>query len=134
MTIGQLSTQASVPASTIRYYERIGVLPKPARMSGQRRYGDEAINRLAVLQLAQACGFNLGEIKMLVQGFTGGSPSERWRNLASRKLKELDRQMEKITLMRRLLHQVGNCECIDLAECGRTRCGTESTNDLVRLS
>ncbi|MBY0502721.1 MAG: MerR family transcriptional regulator [Bryobacteraceae bacterium] len=134
MTIGEFSAQSGVPASTIRYYERIGVLPEPARMSGQRRYGDEAINRLTVVQLAQACGFDLDEIKMLVQGFTGGSPSERWRNLATRKLTELDRQMEKITLMRRLLHQVAKCECIDLAECGRTLCGTKRLHDLVLLS
>jgi len=133
MTIGQLSAHTSISASTIRYYERIGVLPKPARKSGQRRYGDEAIDRLKVLQLAQACGFNLDEIKMLVQGFRGGSPSERWRNLATRKLKELERQIEKIGVMRRLLHQVSKCECIDLSECGRTRCGEQGPNHFVVL-
>ena len=38
MTIGELAAESGMPASTIRYWERIGVLPKPARVSGQRRY------------------------------------------------------------------------------------------------
>ena len=37
MTIGELAAQSGPPASTIRYWERIGVLPKPPRVSGQRR-------------------------------------------------------------------------------------------------
>jgi hypothetical protein len=49
MTIGELETETGVPASTIRYWERIGVLPKPARVGGQRRYGPDAVPYLAVL-------------------------------------------------------------------------------------
>lgn len=50
MMIGQLEAETVVPASTIRYWERIGVLPKPLRVGGQRRYGLEAIHYLAVLR------------------------------------------------------------------------------------
>jgi MerR family transcriptional regulator, redox-sensitive transcriptional activator SoxR len=123
MTIGQLSSQTGLPASTIRYYEKIGVLPRPPRVSGQRRYATDAIDKIAVLRLAQSCGFHLPEMKMLLQGFnTRTKPSERWRKLAERKKAELDLQIEKLALMRRLVDQVASCECIDLAECGRTAC------------
>jgi DNA-binding transcriptional MerR regulator len=42
MTIGELASRSRVPASTIRYWERIGALPLPVRVSGQRRYGEDA--------------------------------------------------------------------------------------------
>jgi len=91
MTIGDLASKTGLATSAIRYYERIGVLPLPGRVSGQRRYGTDALDRLAVLRLAQACGFHLDEIKMLLQGFnTTTKPSERWRKLAERKKQEID--------------------------------------------
>ena len=57
MTIGELAAESGLPASTIRSWERIGVLPKPPRVSGQRRYTGNAVQRLAVLRLAQASIF-----------------------------------------------------------------------------
>jgi DNA-binding transcriptional MerR regulator len=63
MTIGELAAKSRVPASTLRYWERMKVLPKPLRISGQRRYQPEAFNLVAVLLLAKACGFSLGEIR-----------------------------------------------------------------------
>jgi hypothetical protein len=49
MTIGELSAKSGVPASTLRYWERMKILPKPMRISGQRRYQPEAFNLVAVL-------------------------------------------------------------------------------------
>ena len=120
MTIGQLSTETDVPASTIRYYERIGVLPCPGRVSGQRRYSADAIDRLAVLRLAQACGFHLDEMRTLAHGFNAGTkPPVRWQRLAAQKTNEIDQQLEKLTYMRQLVNRVAKCKCVDLAECGR---------------
>jgi MerR family redox-sensitive transcriptional activator SoxR len=120
MTIGQLSDETGVPASTIRYYERIGVLPQPGRVSGQRRYGSDAVDRLAVLRLAQACGFHLEEMRVLVNGFSAGTkPPARWRKLAEKKTKEIDLQLERLTFMRGLVNRVAGCKCVDLAECAR---------------
>jgi MerR family transcriptional regulator, redox-sensitive transcriptional activator SoxR len=124
MTIGELSSKTGFPSSTIRYYEKLGVLPKPRRASGQRRYQPEALDHLAVLRLAQSCGFNLHEVKLLLQGFgTAAKPSERWHILAERKRIELDEQMKKLALMRKFVDRVSACECSDLAECA-SACGT----------
>lgn len=46
-------------ASTIRYYESIGVLPRPEREAGQRRYGIDVLRRLAIIDIAQRAGFTL---------------------------------------------------------------------------
>jgi MerR family transcriptional regulator, redox-sensitive transcriptional activator SoxR len=118
MTIGELSRQAGVPASAIRYYERIGVLPAPTRRSGRRAYSPEALYRLAVLKLAQSCGFTLDESRRLLRGGPG-PPSSRWQRLAREKLAELDAQAARIVEMKRLLDQVAACRCPDLLECGR---------------
>jgi MerR family redox-sensitive transcriptional activator SoxR len=120
MMIGQLEAQTGVPASTIRYWERIGVLPKPLRVSGQRRYGPDAVHFLAVLRLAQACGFHLSEMRHLLHGFRSSVPaSRRWQELAQKKMQELDEQMARLKAMRQLVNRVSQCRCAELPQCGR---------------
>jgi MerR family transcriptional regulator, redox-sensitive transcriptional activator SoxR len=120
MTIGELSSEAQVPASTIRYWEQIGVLPKPLRVSGQRRYGFADVNRLAVLRLGQSCGFRLDELRHLLHGFHPDVPaSKRWQALALQKRAELDQQMRRLRAMRTLVDGVLKCRCAELGECGR---------------
>jgi len=120
MTIGELAAETGIPASTIRYWERIGVLPRPARTSGQRRYSPESVDRLAVLRLAQACGFRLGEMRHLLHGFDPGVPAaRRWQEVAHRKRQELDEQIARLKTMRRLVDRVLQCQCAELRECGR---------------
>jgi MerR family redox-sensitive transcriptional activator SoxR len=120
MMIGELEADTGVPASTIRYWERIGVLPKPPRVNGQRRYGPEAIQYLAVLRLAQACGFCLEEMRHLLHGFRSSVPaSRRWQELAQKKIQDLDQQMARLKAMRNLVDRVSQCQCADLSQCGR---------------
>lgn len=120
MTIGRLSLESGLPPSTIRYWERIGVLPKPHRVSGQRRYTRESLQRLAVLRLAQLCGFRLEEMRELVHGFQGDdSPSSRWHSLARLKEVEIDQQLARLRAMRRVVKSVMRCKCLNWAECGR---------------
>ncbi|MGH9631430.1 MAG: MerR family transcriptional regulator [Bryobacteraceae bacterium] len=120
MTIGELAAQSGIPASTIRYWERIGVLPKPTRVSGQRRYASDAVHWLTLLRLAQACGFRLDEMGHLLHGFAPGvKPPCRWQELARRKRQELDEQIARLNAMRRVVDRVLQCQCIELSECGR---------------
>jgi len=120
MFIGELATKTGIPASTIRYWERIGVLPAPARISGQRRYPEDALHRLAVLRLAQAGGFRLEEMRHLMHGFRSGTaPSRRWQALAQMKKQEIDSQIMQLKIMRRVVERVTHCQCAELADCGR---------------
>jgi MerR family transcriptional regulator, redox-sensitive transcriptional activator SoxR len=59
MTIGEVAKKAGLRASAIRYYEKAGLLPKPVRTGGQRRYEGGILARLAVLERAKDCGFTL---------------------------------------------------------------------------
>jgi MerR family transcriptional regulator, redox-sensitive transcriptional activator SoxR len=119
MTIGDLASKSGVPASTIRYWERIGILPAAARISGQRRYSQEDINRLAVLQLARACGFRLDEMMHLIHGFSPKTrASQRWQLLASKKRTELNMQIAQLRAMRRIVDRLTDCKCAELSNCG----------------
>jgi DNA-binding transcriptional MerR regulator len=115
MTIGEVAKRTGLRASAIRYYEQTGLLPRPARVGGQRRYAGAVLERLAVLERAKSCGFTLDEIRRLFNG--EGLHSDRWRALASKKVAELDAAAERIAAMKRLLGK--RCRCADLAECGR---------------
>ncbi len=68
LTIGELARRAGVRTSALRYYEDVGVLPVARRVSGQRRYAPEALQRVAVVQVAQEAGFTLAEIRLLLHG------------------------------------------------------------------
>lgn len=120
MTIGELSAGSGIPASTIRYWENIGVLPTPVRTSGQRRYSQDALDRLAVLRLAQECGFRLDEMRHLLHGFSPGVPaSRRWQETTVRKRMEIDEKISRLKVMRKLVDSVADCQCGDLTQCGK---------------
>ena len=129
MTIGELSAQCGVPASTLRYWEKIKILPAAFRVSGQRRYPAEMANLVAVLQLAKACGFSLVEMRRLVDGFPSGTTaSQRWRTSARAHEKVLERQFAQLNAMRQRLQGVQQCRCADLMECGRIASAASQEN------
>lgn len=67
MTIGRLSKAAGVKVTTIRYYESIGLMGKPDRSdSGQRLYGDDAVQRLSFIRHGRELGFPVSAIRELI--------------------------------------------------------------------
>ena len=120
LQIGQVSQKTGLSVDAIRFYEKSGLLPKPNRTSGQRRYDDSAIERLSVLEFAKDCGFTLAECRELFNGFRDDAPlSIRMQKLAGKKIAELDALIRRITLMKELLEKSQRCKCIDIRECGR---------------
>jgi MerR family mercuric resistance operon transcriptional regulator len=67
IAIGELSGRTGCNIETIRFYERIGLLPKPARRGRYRRYGAEDVGRLAFVRRARALGFTLDEVRALLR-------------------------------------------------------------------
>ena len=118
LTIGEVARRAGVRTSALRYYEEVGVLPTAERVNGQRRYDEAVLARLAVVRLAQDLGFTVAEIRALVEGFGDvGVPSERWRELASRKLTEISALITHAEHMRQLLKESLDCGCLTLDAC-----------------
>jgi MerR family redox-sensitive transcriptional activator SoxR len=117
-TIGELARQASLRPSALRYYEDVGILPLARRVSGQRRYDDAALRRLVAIRVAQQAGFTLAEIRLLVHGFSPRTaPSARWRELARRKLPEVEGLIARARGMKRMLEAGLRCECVSLDDC-----------------
>jgi MerR family redox-sensitive transcriptional activator SoxR len=118
LTISEVARQAGIRASAIRYYESVGLLPPPQRVSGQRRYHPNILRRLAFIQAAQAVGFSVAEMQTLLHELGGGVPlSTRWQSLAQRKLSEVDALILRAQSMKRMLENGLHCGCPDLEQC-----------------
>lgn len=117
-TIGEVSRETGVAATTLRYYEQIGLVPEPARLGGQRRYDDSILSRLEVIALCKAAGFSLDEIQLLFADDAPGRPASR--ALAEAKLAEIDAQMESLARARAVIEWGMRCTCpsIDACTCG----------------
>jgi MerR family transcriptional regulator, redox-sensitive transcriptional activator SoxR len=111
--IGEIAELAGVQASTLRYYENIGILPPPRRVSGQRRYSGDVLQILAVIQLAKDANFTLPEIRALLYDYSEYStPSQRWKELAQRKLREVDAIIAHAQEMKQLLEEGLECDSL----------------------
>ncbi len=118
MTIGEIGRRAGMQPSAIRYYERMGLLPKPKRAGGRRRYDASVLEWLSLIALAREAGFTIAEIKRLVTGFRPGTPpAGRWRELATRKLVEIDEMVARAERMRSVLRIALDCGCFRLDDC-----------------
>jgi MerR family transcriptional regulator, redox-sensitive transcriptional activator SoxR len=118
LTIGDVATRAGVATSSIRYYERIGLLPQPERLHGQRRYGSEVIGKLGFIGVAQSAGFKLAEIKELIDGVDSAKGmGDQMRSLSSRKLGEVEELLERTKAMKGWLEVAKECGCATPAEC-----------------
>ena len=121
MRIGELARHADVRVSTIRYYERRGLLAPGGRgVRGQRRYDAAALDRLAFVRLAQAGGLTLSEIRSLLHGFPPATAAPaRWRSVRAAKVAALEAHICALRAARHYLRATASCRCTDLDECGR---------------
>jgi MerR family redox-sensitive transcriptional activator SoxR len=119
LTIGQVANAAGINTSAIRFYERQGLLPAPERAGGQRRYGESAVRRLEVIDIAKRAGFSLDEIRVLLESSDAGEPSHpRLRALAEGKLPEVEALIARAEAMREWLLMARECSCTSLELCG----------------
>jgi len=95
-TIGGLANAAGVGVETVRYYQRRGLLPEPARPPGEvRRYGDKDVKRLRFIRSAQAAGFTLNEIKELLD-LDSSDDRPRARELAQARVAAIDEKIAEL--------------------------------------
>ena len=124
-SIGEIAKQAGINASTIRYYERIGLLPPSKRVNGKRRYDETIFQKLAIVGLAKSAGLTIKEIQILLHEFPDGTPpSERWNTLARQKIVELNQRMAQIEAMKTILEKTLECNCSTMDACGENIAGT----------
>jgi MerR family redox-sensitive transcriptional activator SoxR len=113
-----VSRRSGHGASTLRYWETVGLLPAPPRVGGKREYPADVVERIAVIDLAREAGFSLDEIRELLDGIaTGVPPGRQWAALVERKRPEVDELIARAQAMRRLLDELARCTCPTLEDC-----------------
>ena len=118
LTIGEVALRTGRRTSAIRYYEDVGLLPTPARENGRRRYDEQVIRTLAVIDTAQRAGLSLDEIKVLLGASSDDSGSiDRLREIAERKLPEITMLVEQTQQVQRWLEAAARCQCPSLDDC-----------------
>lgn len=121
LTIGQVAAQAGVRADTIRYYEKCGLIPKPARRpSGYRAFGPDTVVRIRFIKRAQQLGFTLDEIgQMLRLRDTQRAECADVQHLAERKIALIDAKVADLRAIRGALQRlVESCQGhVPIVEC-----------------
>ncbi len=102
LTVSKLADEVGTSADTLRYYEKIGLLPEPDRSaSGYRLYGDEAVEQVRFIKRAQRFGLRLEEIgELLAIRQRGLCPCGRTRRLLEAKVAELDQELAALARLR----------------------------------
>ncbi len=98
LKIGEVAQLTGAGIEALRFYERSGLLEKPARTeSGYRAYSEEVLERIAFIKRAQALGFSLEEIRRVIEDARlGQSPCDEVREIVRRRLEELDERMREM--------------------------------------
>ena len=120
MRIGELAAQAAVTVKTVRFYERVGVLPEPARRpSGYRDYDAAALMRLRFVKAAQAAGLTLAEIRQIITVRARiGPPCRQVADLLEARVDALDRRIAELSALREDIRRLrARADELDPAAC-----------------
>lgn len=119
LSIGALGKATGVNIETIRYYERIGLLPEPERTpAGYRQYGPEHLRRLSFIRKGRDLGFQIEAIRALLR--LAEHPENACQDadrLASEHLVEVERKIQELGRLRDALREMTNCCADTVAEC-----------------
>lgn len=101
--ISELASMAGVHVETIRYYQGIGLLPQPDREHGRiRRYGADDLKRVRFIKRAQALGFSLDEVALLL-GLSVGEHCAETKALAEKKLAMVEGKIADLAAIQKAL-------------------------------
>ncbi len=124
-TIGELARVSGIPTSTVRYYERIGLVNPEGRSEGNYRlYGEEAVRRLRFIRAAQATGFTLEDVTALLDFRDGATACcKEVQNLIEQRLADVKQRMEDLRHVQGVLksslekcrrtERPGHCEVLE---------------------
>jgi Cu(I)-responsive transcriptional regulator len=120
MTIGQLAEATGTKVETVRYYEKIGLLPRPRRTAGNyRSYAEEQVQQLAFIRRARNLGFSIEEVRELLRlAAHEDQPCADVDEIAARHLAATKAKIAALTRLRRELGRVlASCEGGSVGQC-----------------
>lgn len=119
-SVGEVAERVDLPTNVLRHWESVGLL-RPARdQAGRRRYGEEEIVRIAVIQRSKAAGMTLEQIAILLDDGRSGRHEVLFAHLA-----DLDRRMEEMRRSKEMTEHAVRCTAHDITTCPRFRSGVE---------
>ena len=126
-SIGQLAEAVGVPTSTVRFYERAGLLKPDGRTGGNyRTYGERSLERLRFIRSAQATGFSLDDVHELLRlTYSDEPPCEEVLTLTKKRLDEVRDRIKELRHVERVLTK-------SLADCC-TGSSPDLCNEITRL-
>jgi MerR family transcriptional regulator, redox-sensitive transcriptional activator SoxR len=118
MPIGTVAERYGVPATTLRYWEQIGLLPAQERAGGQRRYSLDAIRRIKFIRMASRAGLSLADIRTLLAGHSDRSPTfTDWAAAARNQLDAIDQRVADLDQLRATIEECLACGCQHARRC-----------------
>jgi MerR family redox-sensitive transcriptional activator SoxR len=119
LTIGELAARSGVPASALRYYERMGLIRAQRTTGNQRRYARSELRRVAFIRIAQRVGVSLDEIREALAGLPANrTPTKAdWARLSARWRRQLDERIGLLERLRDRLTGCIGCGCLSLKRC-----------------
>ena len=121
LSIGEVAAATGLRTSAIRYYEDAGILPKPDRVSGKRRYTSDTVDRLMLVRFCGRLGMRLADIRGLLATPRSSRAKEYWRRLVDGKLDEINGLIEAAHGVERVLRESRDCDCVTLESCAFLR-------------
>ncbi|AXL11357.1 MerR family transcriptional regulator [Microbacterium foliorum] len=119
-SVGEVAARFDLPTNVLRHWESVGLL-RPARdAAGRRRYGEDDVVQVAVIQRSKAAGMTLEQIAVLLDDSARGR-----HEVLQRHLDDLDRRMEEMRRSREITEHAMNCRAHDITSCPRFRAGVE---------
>lgn len=113
IAIGEVSKQTKLPASTLRYYEELGLIEPVGRRGLTRLYAPDVIDKLAFISLGRIAGLSLEEVGMMMDS---GSVKVN-RALLRSKANELDQKIKQLASLRDSLWHAADCPAASHMEC-----------------
>jgi Cu(I)-responsive transcriptional regulator len=119
LSIGRLGERTAVNVETIRYYEKIGLLPSPTRTAaGYRQYGEDHLRCLRFIRRGRDLGFSIEAIRALLRlAEHPDEPCADADRLAADHLAEVERKIEELGRLRDELHKMVNCRADTVGDC-----------------
>jgi len=125
-SVGEVAERFELPTNVLRHWETVGLL-RPARdPAGRRRYGQDDVVRIAVIQRSKAAGMTLDQIAVLLDDGSAGR-----HEVLQQHLDDLDRRMEDMRRSREMTEHAMGCRAHDIATCPRFRASVDDV--LARL-
>ncbi|MBO0981737.1 MerR family transcriptional regulator [Microbacterium sp. SD291] len=116
--VGDVAARFDLPTNVLRHWETVGLL-RPARdAAGRRRYGEDDVVRIAVIQRSKAAGMSLEQIGVLLDDGSAGR-----HQVLQEHLDDLDRRMEEMRRSKEMTEHAMRCSAHDISMCPRFRAG-----------